>query len=124
MTADGQLKKNDDQTLKEMQDMTEPEIKDILHAADGISDKPMDSDEVAELIIEINGLNAIIFTLRELPNRIKREVNERYDEATQKRRKAESACECAGDDLATDANHAYWEGQCHALAAIKRALAV
>ena len=54
-----------------------PEIKDILFTADGITDKPMESDEVAELIVEINGLNATISTLREFPNRIKREVNER-----------------------------------------------
>jgi TRAP-type mannitol/chloroaromatic compound transport system substrate-binding protein len=104
--------------------MSLPEIKDILHTADGITDKPMESDEVAELIVEINDLNAKVFTLNDFPRKIKREVNERYEEATKKRREAEAKIEDWESESATDANLAYWEGHCHALAAIKRAMVI
>jgi hypothetical protein len=80
--------------------------------------------EVAELIVEINELNATIFTLRQFPSRMQQEVRERYDEATKKRREAESKIEDWDRDSATDANMSYWEGQCHALAAIKRAMVI
>jgi hypothetical protein len=80
--------------------------------------------EVAELIVEINDLNATIFTLRQFPDRMKREVRELYDEATKKRREAESKIEDWDRDSAADTNLAYWEGQCHAFAAIKRAMVI
>ena len=95
-----------------------------LHTADGITDQPVEVDEATELIVEINDLNAEIFTLKEFPGRVKKEVNERYEEATRKRRDAESKIEDWENESANDANLAYWEGQCHALSAIKRAMVI
>ena len=101
-----------------------PTIKEIIHTADGIGDEPIETDEVAELIVEINNLNADIFTLKKFPGRMTEEINKRYHEATKKRREAESKIEDWENESATDATLAYWEGQCHALSAIKRAMAI
>ena len=75
-----------------------------------------------DLMDEINALNARIHVLEQLPNTIKHDLNERHFKAKKERRDAESKIQDWEEDSATDANLAYWEGQCHALSSIMRTI--
>ena len=78
------------------------------------------SVEDMDLMDEINALNAKIHALEQLPNTIKTELNDRHAKAKEERREAESKIEDWETESASDANLAYWEGQCHALKTIMR----
>ncbi|WP_197138561.1 hypothetical protein [Crateriforma conspicua] len=78
--------------------------------------------EYSELIKEINSLNQKIHELTRLPAAMAKELNEGYSQACESHKKAESKVIDWDEDAATDANLAYWEGQCHAYATLKRAL--